>query len=138
MVNSYIEQLVIDIDIDEEFKTDNEHEYKLQLDKNIFVTITDLRPGFIFKSPIAEISTSNCEDLVTKLMTANLFYQGTEFASIGLDSKGRQLSLSKVISLNMEYDEFKDCLENFVNVVDFWQRETKKYISTHATKNILG
>lgn len=56
-------------------------------------------------------------------MLGNLFGQGTHKAVLGLTEDGNMLTLFKVVEYNIDYKQFRDALEDFINSVDFWREE---------------
>jgi hypothetical protein len=67
-------------------------------------------------------------------MKANLFGQGTLGAAIGLDPKQNILTLSLQLPYDMNYSHFKESVEDFTNIVDYWRVE----VDTHVKLNKEG
>ncbi len=128
MLEDYINQLVLDLEIQDDVTTDNKDVYLIQLDETIAVNITDLKPGFSFLSPIAKLPEQRHEDLFTQLMSANLFGQGTGEGVLGLNSTGKLITLYFAVNTETDYQEFRDRLEDFTNYVDLWQIETEELL----------
>ena len=122
MLGKYIDQLVIDLEIEEKVSTDIEDVYAMQLDQSISVTIKDLKPGFILETKVAKIPKDTCEELLCTVMAGNFLGQGTVGeAVLGLDNQGKVLTLTQFFPYESDYNEFKDCLEDFVNCAASWQ-----------------
>ncbi len=60
-------------------------------------------------------------------MEANLFGIGTRGAAIGLNEDGNVLTLSLELDYNSSYQEFKEKLEDFISVMDFWRKEALEH-----------
>jgi hypothetical protein len=60
-------------------------------------------------------------------MEANLFGRGTRGAAIGLNEEGKLLTLSLELDYNNSFKEFKENLEDFISVIDFWRTEASKH-----------
>ncbi len=56
-------------------------------------------------------------------MDANLFGRGTRKNIIGLTEDGNMLTLSGDLRYNSPYREFKEKLEDFVSIIDYWRNE---------------
>jgi len=60
-------------------------------------------------------------------MRANLLGQGTGDGAIGLDADEKTMLFSLAIERNLNYEEFKMSLEEFVNYCAFWRRQLTEY-----------
>lgn len=97
--------------------------YKLPLEDEVSITISALPPGFILSCPFAPCPKNNREFFFSQALLADLFGQGTHGAVIGISEEGNNLTLSKVIDYNINYKEFRDTIEDFINIVDYWRGE---------------
>jgi hypothetical protein len=70
---------------------------------------------------------SKREELVTLLMSNNLFSSGTEGAVIGMDPDRDRLILSLSLLGEQDYAVFHDRFEDFLNTLDFWRSKVKEY-----------
>jgi len=70
------------------------------------------------------------------LMKANLLGQGTGEQAIGLDHEEKSLTLSCIIPYDINYKEFKEKIEDFVNYLDYWRLESEK-MKKNANESIL-
>ena len=121
MLEAYIQQLAIDLDILDDINDDELDCYTIPIEEGIFVTVQELRPGFnLFATFTMFPQIENTEILSTALMNANLLGRGTGNALIGLDENGKYLTLSQTITYEVNYHEFRDTLEDFVNTIDYW------------------
>ena len=128
MLETYINQLIIDLDISEDVSTDIEGCYKIQIDKNITVIIKTLQPGYSFTAVVSSLPKTSCEELFTYMMSGNLLGIGTGETLLGLDEQGKTVTLSQSVTYETKYQEFHNNLEDFANYVAFWQREISKYL----------
>ena len=127
MLAPYIAQLAIDLEIEEDMATESPNEWCVNLDKDISIIMREANPGFTLESPIAPVPQTNCEELFTDVMWGNLFGQGTGESTIGINADGQYFTLSRTIPYELNYNDFKDLLEDFANYVDFWQTEVGKH-----------
>lgn len=93
----------------------------LAIHPDYIVEIVDLDPGFALQSHIGPLKTEKKEDLFTYLMRANFLGQGTGGARIGLSADEKSLTLSLGFSYELDYQSFKETIEDFVNYVAYWR-----------------
>lgn len=101
--------------------------YTIRLDEGIFFTLSNFGNGGVYlNGGIREIKDN--EELFIHLLYANLFGQGTKGALLGLNESGNLLTLSRIIDYDVNFKEFRDVIEDFINTIDFWREESKKYL----------
>ena len=97
----------------------------LEISKEEQVWVTDLDPGIYMTSDIAPFVEYPSEDLFIFLAKANYLGQGTGGAVIALDPDETVLTLSLLISYEINYKTFRDKLEEFFNYLSYWREELK-------------
>lgn len=103
-------------------------EYTVPLDAGLSFTISSYgRGGVLLHSTISPAPAKNPEEAYTQLLLGNLFGQGTKGALLGLNENGTQLTLSRTIGYDIDFQEFKDGVEDFINAIDFWREEMMQY-----------
>lgn len=102
----------------------SESSYTLVLHEDLQVQILETPQGLSLYTKLAPLPKIKEDSFLGRLMYANLFGQATNGAVIGLSENGNYLTLTKVIDYNIEYQEFKDVLEDFLNAAFFWREET--------------
>lgn len=123
MLESFIDQISDELEILPKPKPDKDKTYHLSITEDARVALKELEPGISFYAQIAECPKEKREDLFIYLMKANLFGQGTGGAAIGLNPDEEFLTLSLILSYEMNYPDFKERLENFVNYLFYWKEE---------------
>lgn len=101
-------------------------QYRLTFDEEQTLVLYDLNPGVVLYTELAKCPLSDQENFFTDAMLANLFGQGTNRAVLGLTPDGKSLTLSLEIDYNIEYKDFRDLLEDFLNAADVWRSEAVK------------
>ena len=92
--------------------------------QDVEVTLSDQSPGIGLFATVEEIQTQeNLEELYTSLLRGNFLGQATRKASLGLDDEGKKVILSYQPSSIRSYRDFRDTVEDFVNVVCFWKNQ---------------
>ena len=124
MLHQFIPHLVKDLELgDTTLGSGVPGTYALPLDEGLAVNMTDTQNGFLLKANIAPYPKAQGELFATQTMLGNLFGQGTRGAVLGLSLDGNTLTLSQAIEYSVDYKEFKEILEDFINTVDFWREE---------------
>jgi hypothetical protein len=138
MLKELIDKLLVDLEMDKEDIAEEEGRFTIDLDENLAVTFNELSPqGIGMFSILGPCPETKQEELFTALMTSNLFGEQTGGAVIGLDSKGKKITMRLDIAQEMTYSEFFSDVENFLNYVDFWQHELKEHIKKSEDKSDL-
>lgn len=125
MLDRHLEQLTKDLSLSPIPPTDEKKQRYLTLSK-ISIALKDLDPGIYFHSQLAPTPKQKKEELFMLLMKANFLGQGTGDATLGALEDESFLTLSLALPYDMQYKAFKELLENFVNFVDYWQKEIAK------------
>ncbi len=126
MLNQLIEELGRELAMEESITQNEDNAYRLPFDKDIEVEVIQLERSFILKGVIAPCPQENVEPFLFKIMEENLFGIGTRGAVIGLKDEGNLLTLSHELDYNITYKEFKEKLEDFISVINFWRGEALK------------
>ncbi len=101
--------------------------YLLKIGDQFDVWIKELGPGIVLKSVICPLSNEgDKESLFSYLMRANYIGQGTGGCIIAIDPDEKFLTLSLIMTYDVNYRIFRDKIENFVNYLDFWISEIKR------------
>lgn len=86
----------------------------------------ETEPGFYLESVITTCPDQKLEELFSLLMNANFLGQGTGGGCIALDGEGKFLTLSVDLPYDMEYKNFLEILEDFINYREYWKEEIQK------------
>jgi len=123
MLDSLIKQLGQDLDMDNSIQTTSEGKYTLSFEDDVKIETENLDEIYTLKSIIGPCPQKNKEAFLTRIMEANLFGRGTRSNVIGLTIDEAFLTLTAELSKSSHYKEFKEKLEDFVTIVDFWRNE---------------
>ncbi|MDP1880169.1 MAG: type III secretion system chaperone [Parachlamydiaceae bacterium] len=124
MQDIFINELSQDLDMEEFITSKEPFHYTLTFEDNVVIEVVKSNDSYLFKANIAEIPKVNSESFLLRLMEANLFGLGTRGSAIGLDEKENQSTLSLEVDANQKYQNLKNQLEDFANVIDFWRKES--------------
>jgi hypothetical protein len=120
---TYIKQLVLELDIEENLEKDKLNQYTLSLSKYLKIHAVTINECFYFKAKLGTIPGEKSEEFFKYVLLANLFGQGTGGGVIGLAEDGKILELSYFHEEKLSYKQFRDIIEEFVNWVDMWQKK---------------
>ncbi|MBA3816316.1 MAG: type III secretion system chaperone [Parachlamydiaceae bacterium] len=124
MLEKLIENLIPDMELgNTKLASEVPGTYAIPLDDGLTVLISEIPNGISLKCSVAPYPKVHEEIFSTQAMLGNLFGQGTRGATLGLSNDGNTLTLTQIIDYNIDYKEFKELLEDFINAVDFWRDE---------------
>jgi Tir chaperone protein (CesT) family len=127
MLEKLIHQLGRELFMEDLITATEDHHYLIPFDNDIEVEAIDLGKTYLLKGVIGAYPQQNTESFLLKTMEANLFGMGTRGAAIGLHEEGNLLTLSLEVDYNRSFKEFKEKLEDFISVIDFWRKEALKH-----------
>lgn len=107
--------------------------FSLEISDQWKLSLKSLHPGILITATICPIPQGGKENLFSHLLQANFLGQGTGGGSIGVDSTERFLTFSKRLYQDVNYQGFKEVVEDFVNYLQYWQRE----VATFQKEGIL-
>jgi hypothetical protein len=122
MIEAFVQQLTIELGILHSIETDSIDTYLLPVDDNISIEIYGFPGGFSLKATMEKIPEHHCEDFFLEVLSSNLFGQGTGGGILGIN-ENEALIITITITTDINYQEFRDLVEDFANYVDFWQSE---------------
>jgi Tir chaperone protein (CesT) family len=126
-VTAMLDNLIIELGKDLEMtpfiqQTEDKH-YHIPFSDNIEVEAIEKERSLLLKGNIGPKPQKNIDSFLLKALEANLFGLGTRGASIGLSEDEKLLTLTAELEYNRSYKTFKEKLEDFVTVLDFWRKE---------------
>lgn len=126
-LNEFMKQLSYEMELEEPLKPETNGNYILPLEEDLSLAIGPAEGGLFFSSEICKCPTIKREEFLTELMHADLFGQGTSNALLGLTKKGDKITLTRYIAHEIDYKEFSEILEDFINAIDCWVEESKNF-----------
>lgn len=124
MLEQMIEKLAKEFELDgKSLASEVPGAYALPLEEGLTIMISEISNGFQLKCSVAPYPKAREEEFLTQAMLANLFGQGTMGAALGLTMDGNTLTLTLPVDYPVDYKEFREIVEDFINSVDFWHEE---------------
>ena len=130
MLEKYLEQLVNELELEPVVLRGDI--YTLLLGEDLKLELVSLSPGLMIYSPICICPENNREVLFMYLMKANFMGLSTGGSAIGLDKEEKYLTLSQVITYDINYRKFKELIEDFANYLDLWKEEIARIDKSEA------
>lgn len=127
MLDQWIEQLSKEIELGRTLPREGAA-YAFPIDEGVIALISEYEQGFSLSCVIGECPAEKIEEFYFNAMLANLFGQGTKGAILGLSDDYRFVTLTLESSYADSYREFRDKLEDFLNMVDFWREEINQNV----------
>ncbi len=115
------------MELDEPIEAEMSGVYMIPLEKDLAIVISKSDTGISLVSDVVECPETKREEFLSNMLLANLFGQGTTHAVLGLNKTGKKITLSRHISHDVNYEEFSDIFEDFINTVDFWKDEAQNF-----------
>lgn len=121
MLEKYLRQLITEFKLDPLAPLDENKMFSLKL-SGFDIFLKHLDPGIYLHAKITQLLPQyRKEEALSLLMKANFMGQGTGGGTIGLTEDESFLTLSLSLPYDMNYKEFKESLEDFVNFLDYWK-----------------
>ncbi len=127
MLRDHLKQLCEELKIEPVPKLNEQKFYPFRFSDEVLVQLRDLEPGLSLHAKICPCPEGKREDLFIYLMRANLLGQGTGGSRIGLDPDEKFLTLSRGLPYEMNYQVFRESIEDFVNYLIYWREEVTKF-----------
>ncbi len=128
MLDDHMKQLARDFELTAPFASEVPGVYTIPLEQGVSISIANSpQGGYYISCPCVEIPTTKEEEFFNYMMLANLFGQGTNGSVLGMSNEGQKLVLSHEIDHELNYVDFRNVLEDFINSVDFWREEVLNY-----------
>lgn len=126
-LDTFMQQLAKDLEIEASLSTDVPGVYAFPVDEEAVVFISSIPRGFELSCSAAECLKGEEELFYKQALFANLYGKGSEGCVIGLNQEGERLTLSKTVTYTVDYREFFEIIEDFLNSVEFWRNEVSAY-----------
>lgn len=129
MLDGFMQQLIKELGITESLATNVPGVYQFPFDEESTIFISEIPRGFELSCTICPCPEKGLEEFFTQALFADLFSQGTEGSTLGLDAEGAMVTLSRIVDYEIKYREFCDIIEDFMNTAIQWKQEAAYYAS---------
>lgn len=122
---SYVQQLARDLEMEAAPLKETQESYSFSFGEETSLTLHALPQGYFFTGVVGPPPPKEQEDFFSLLMNANLFGIGTGENFLGLSDDGLNVVLTHFSPSALNYGQFKEKVEEFVNYLELWQKKTK-------------
>jgi hypothetical protein len=95
-------------------------------DEKVAVEFRRASGSLVLFATLGEFDTSDRPDLALGLLEANLFWQGTAGATLGVSNAGLVVMAHRMPLAGLDLPKLSDVLERFVKVAEGWHRELRQ------------
>jgi hypothetical protein len=128
MLSSMMQELSKEWELTNPIPEESPGSYKIPLEDGLSINVSTVQNNeLLLTSGIATVPKGKEEMLFEYALLANLFGQGTKESLLGLNDSGNILTLSRFIDYDVNFQEFRNIMEDFINTIDFWREEVLKY-----------
>ena len=105
---------------------ENETQCSLSINDDTKIFFRSDNEKLFLKCSLIPCPLQNRETLFLNLMKANLLGESTGGGVIGLDEEEKFLTLSIILPYELDYQAFRESVEDFVNFVVYWRKEIER------------
>jgi Tir chaperone protein (CesT) family len=124
MLDSLMKQLESELDMS--FSSNTTGKYRVPVNEDLTAEIFAQQEAIYFTCTFTKTPKQNEELLFERLLNASLFGHLTKEAVIGLN-ENQQLVITRAVENSVAYKEFKDTLEDFLNITEYWSTEAANF-----------
>ena len=124
-IEQFLEKLAAELGRSDLFEKKSEKHFFLPMDER-HIEIKKTENGFVMCADLGELPEEEVESFCAHLLYANYLGQGTGSSAIGLGADGKTLALSMSITFDIDYQKFRELMEEFVNYTDYWKEEIER------------
>ncbi len=126
MLKRFIEQLTKDLDLEDSVSVDQAGVFSLHFEPQLDVTLKEVSDSKLcLRASLALVPKKDRAEFLERVMGANLFGKETGRAVLGMEKES--LILKQFVLDDLNYGQFRDCLEEFVNYAEAWREETVNF-----------
>lgn len=101
--------------------------YMFSVGEDVPVSVVDKNGTLIASASFGPVPSQQKEAFYTYLLTADLFYQGTEKSVLGINAADNKIVVRKIIDRDITANEFIDEMEDFLNTLEVWRERSAEF-----------
>lgn len=125
MLETLIKEL--ETDLDTKLPSTSPGKYTVPINDDIKAELFELPQGICLSCTFLEAPKFREEHLYERLLNANLFGLLTKGAVIGINEQ-QKLIITRMVDHSVMFKEFKENLEDFLNIAEYWNIEIINYV----------
>lgn len=122
-IDDYMAGFGKEIGLETPFKADYPGVYMFSTGEDVTVSVIDKNGDIALTATFGPLPQGDQEMFYTDLLTADLFYQGTERSVLGINTENKKFIVKKIIDRPINDKEFTDEMEDFLNTVEVWREK---------------
>ncbi len=100
----------------------------LEFDANMQISLRENpNSGITLYTVLIDLPLKQAEPFMHQVMMANLLGKETGESVLGLDKEGKKWVFLRFLPEGIEYKNFRDAFENFVNYAEVWREDTVRF-----------
>ena len=129
MLKTLIDQLSKELWEGERVSPNDEGTFILRFKGDLVISLKEEEGvGVTFVCPIAPLPSKHQESYLERTMEANLLGRETGGSVLGLAADGKHILMTQRLPIDVNYREFHDALEDFINYAESWRHETAEFV----------
>lgn len=135
MLAHHLEQICKELELAPPESPSTDGIFKVAFDETLEVQFQENQDTSIyFYSEVAPAPQENGDKLYYMLMDANLLGIETGLSVLGINAKEDKVTLSRLLPKQIDYSDFRNELESFLNYSESWQAEVLRYSEENQTE----
>ncbi len=125
MIDYLMQQLCNELNIAPALKPKSPGIYVIEFEtKNVKIEALPLQ-GLQLSTNLGQFPSHRDEEFFEGMLSANLFGERTLGSVLGLSQDATTITLTHTVERRLDYREFRDIVEDFLNIADAWQEEAQ-------------
>ncbi len=127
MIEEFLTKVCEELEIQVPQK-EQDQTFNLIIGDTLKVSHKELTPGLYLHADICRCPITKRAQLLEYLMKANYLGQGSFGSIIGLDTAEKFLTLTLILQYEIDYEQYRENLESFVNALVYWREEIPEFL----------
>ncbi|MEZ5315311.1 MAG: type III secretion system chaperone [Chlamydiales bacterium] len=129
MLKQLIDQL--SLDLEEPLNANHDGSYSLYFEPDLELSVREnIDLTISFFTVLSLLPEAKTEAFLLKMMVGNLFGRETGGSILGLTKDGKKITFLRFLPKDLDYKDFHDYLEDFLNYAEAWKIEATEFIKS--------
>lgn len=133
MIERLVEQLRKELGLTDPLVPSDDGSYGLDFEPDLHIAVYEHADQSIrLFCRLAPLPKENAEEFLRTCMVGNLLGRETGGAALGIDDAEKNLCLSYSLPPEINYRDFRDAFEDFLNYSDAWRQEALVFAEVNS------